>query len=131
MAVRKDAFMNSLVIEEAGVILKSKGMVTLTKENLVLVSVFKNVQPPQIKSVDCTKTTCKRYGGRTRCSTEPKIVNETSTSHWFQEHARSITTDYKDRFNMIRDSFTSQLHVESKRPKRWAAFQAAGLSLLT
>ena len=131
LAVRKDAFMNSLVIEEAGVILKSKGMVTLTKENL-LVSVFKKVQLPQIKSVDCTKTTCKRYGGRIRCSTEPKIVNETeSASHWSQEHVRSLTEDYLDRFKIIRDSFTSQLQVESKRPKRWAAFLAAGLSLLT
>ena len=104
-AVRKDAFLNSIIIEEAGVILKSKGMVTLTKENL-LVSVFKKVSLPQIKSVDCTKTTCRRYNGRIRCSTNPKIVNETeSASHWSQVHVRSLTEEYIDRINTIKESY--------------------------
>ena len=59
----------SLIIEEAGVILKPRGLVTMARENL-LVSVFKKIEIPQLNkrralephANGCTKdTTAQQY----------------------------------------------------------------------
>jgi hypothetical protein len=127
---KRDVPLNSIAIEEAGVILKTKGMVTMTNENLLL-SVFKKIDMPKIKVVDCEKTICSRSRGRFRC-THPTGYNFThSRGHWTQQHLREITEEYVAEYKLVRSSFSSQLTEQGRRPRRFAAFLAAGLSLLT
>ena len=91
---KREEPLNSLIVEEAGVILKTKGMVTMTKENL-LVSVFKKIDLPRIGKVDCARTVCSRSRGRFRCSNHSGARNLTrSGTHWTQQHLRDITANY-------------------------------------
>ena len=53
------------------------------------------------------------------------------SSEWNEQHLMEITKEHVTNFKLVRAAFANEMTTDTKRPKRFAAVFAAGLSILT